>query len=295
MVDDAQRDRLVKPRLGPDDLVIDSGMMQAVPFPERVAAAAAAGFTAISMWGRDRSDAHAAGLSDEDMRRVLDDHGMAVADLSALATWLPGTETVGGGVFGDGHPFFGWSERDFFETGEAVKARSLSLIDIAGLHVGVDFSLDEAAEAFAGMCDRAAEHGLLVQIEFMALSSLPALADAWAVVEAAGRQNGGIVLDSWHFFRTGTLDDLSAVPAERIFGLQISDALRQRHPDPVHDAGTRLMPGTGELPLRQLLAVLRNGGCTAPIGVEMFGEAIEGRSAKEIAELSHSALVSVLP
>jgi sugar phosphate isomerase/epimerase len=281
----------VKPRLGPGDLVIDSGMMQVAPFRQRVEAAAAAGFTAISMWGRDRSDAHDAGLSDEDIRRVLEDNGMAVADLSALTSWLPGTETVGGGAFGDGHPFFGWSERDFLETGEAVKARSLSLTDIAGLHVGVD----EAAEAFAGVCDRAADHGLLVQIEFMSMSSLPTIADAWAVVEAAGRDNGGIVLDSWHFFRTGTLADLSAVPLAKIFGLQISDALRQPNPDPAHDTATRMMPGEGELPLRDLLVALREGGCEAPIGVEMFGPAIEGRTAEEIAELCHTSLVSVLP
>lgn len=282
---------MVRARLGPDDLVIDSGMMQIAGFEERVEAASAAGFTAISMWGRDRSEAHSQGFSDDDIRRVLDDNGIAVSDLSAFTSWLPGTETVGGGAFGEGHPFFGWSERDFFETGEAVKARSLSLTDIAGLHVGVD----EAAEAFAGVCDRAAEHGLLVQIEFMSMSSLRTLADAWAVVEAAGRSNGGILLDSWHFFRTGTLADLEAVPAERIFGLQISDALRKPHADPAHDTATRLMPGDGELPLHDLLVALREGGCVAPIGVEMFGEAIEGRTARQIAERSHAALLSVLP
>jgi sugar phosphate isomerase/epimerase len=281
----------VKARLGPADLVIDSGMMQVADFRERVEAAAAAGFTAISMWGRDRSEAHAQGLSDADIRLVLDDNGIAVADLSALTTWLPGTEAVGGGVFGAGHPFFGWSERDFLETGEAVQARSLTLTDIAGLDVGVD----EAAAAFAGVCDRAAEYGLLVQIEFMSLSSLRTIGEAWAVVEEAGCVNGGIVLDSWHFFRTGTLADLKAIPADRITGLQISDALRTPHSDPAHDTATRLMPGDGELPLRDLLVALRGGGCVAPIGVEMFGEAIEGCSAGEIAERSHAAIVSVLP
>jgi sugar phosphate isomerase/epimerase len=281
----------MKARLGPDDLVIDSGMMQVAGFSERVAAASAAGFTAISMWGRDRSEAHSEGLSDEDIRRILDDYGVAVADLSALTTWLPGTETVGGGPFGDGHPFFGWSERDFLETGEAFQARSLSLTDIAGLRVGVD----EAAEAFAGVCDRAAEHGLLVQIEFMSMSSLPTIGDAWAVVQAAGRPNGGIVLDTWHFFRTGTLEDLEPIPVDRVFGLQVSDALRKPHRDPAQETATRLMPGEGELPLRDLLVALRTGGCEAPIGVEMFGEEIEGRTAAEIAERSYTAIETVLP
>jgi sugar phosphate isomerase/epimerase len=277
--------------LGPDDLVIDSGMLQSAGFRRRVAAAAAAGFTGMSMWGRDRSAAHADGLSDADIRRVLADHGMAVADLNACTDWLPGTADVGGGPFGSQHPFFGWSERDFFETADAVGARSLGLTDVAGLHV----SVEQAAEAFAGVCDRAADHGLLVHIESMPMSSLRTIGDAWAVVEAADRRNGGLLVDSRHFFRAGPLDALDDIPAERVLAVQVSDAPAVARPDPWQDSASRFMPGEGELPLRQLLGTLRDRGCVAPIGLEVFGRDTENRPVEDIARHGHAALVSVLP
>ena len=59
---------------------------------ERLAAAAGAGFAAISLWGRDYAAARAEGLSDADLRSMLDDHGLAVAELDPAWWWLPGAE-----------------------------------------------------------------------------------------------------------------------------------------------------------------------------------------------------------
>jgi sugar phosphate isomerase/epimerase len=276
--------------LGPDDLVIDSGMLQAAGFQQRVVAASAS-FTAMSMWGRDRHAAHEEGLSDSDIRMVLADHGMAIADLNACTNWLPGTSDVGGGIFGREHPFFGWSERDFFETADAVGARSLGLTDVAGLTIGVE----QAAEAFAGVCDRAAEHGLLVHIEFMALSSFRTIGDAWAVVQAADRANGGILVDTGHFFRSGTLSALDGVPADRVLAVQVSDAVERPLTDASQDSSTRLMPGEGELPLRELLRTLRERGCVAPFGLEVFGPDTDNRPVEDIVRHGHAAFVSILP
>jgi hypothetical protein len=40
--------------MGPDDLVLCSGTLpRGIRFAERLSAAAGAGFTAVSMWGRD--------------------------------------------------------------------------------------------------------------------------------------------------------------------------------------------------------------------------------------------------
>ena len=70
-----------------------------------------------------------------------------------------------------------------------------------------------AAEAFAGLCRRAAEHGLLVHIEWLPWSRIPDLATALEIVRAAGQPNGGLNVDAWHFVRTGTdLDELRQVP-----------------------------------------------------------------------------------
>src|SRR5437899_2396630 len=53
--------------LGPGDLVLCSGTLpRHTPFADRVAAASGAGFTGLSMWGRDYAAARAEGHSDAD-------------------------------------------------------------------------------------------------------------------------------------------------------------------------------------------------------------------------------------
>ena len=59
-------------------------------FPERVAAAAAAGFTGIGLDADDYAACRAAGLSDADVRAVLDDHGIHAAELEFVHGWARG-------------------------------------------------------------------------------------------------------------------------------------------------------------------------------------------------------------
>ena len=99
----------------------------------------------------------------------------------------------------DAERIFRFGERELFAVADALGARSLNVVDV----FGGPWSLDEAAAAFAGLCDRAAEHGLLVHLEFLPWSRIPDLATAWQVVNAADRPNGGIMLDAWHYFRSG--------------------------------------------------------------------------------------------
>ena len=67
-------------------------------------------------------------------------------------------------------------------------------------------AMDDVIEGFAGLCDRAAEHGLLVALEFLPWSGIPDVATAWRIVDAAGRANGGLLVDTWHHLR-GVADD----------------------------------------------------------------------------------------
>ncbi len=60
---------------------------------------------------------------------------------------------------------------------------------------------------FGELCDRAAGHGLLVGIEWLPYTNIATAADAQAIVEAAGRPNGGYCADIWHH-RRGANDDM---------------------------------------------------------------------------------------
>ncbi|TNC05455.1 sugar phosphate isomerase/epimerase [Methylobacterium terricola] len=124
---------------------------------------------------------------------------------------------------------------------------------------------------FAELCDLAAGFGMGVDLECMAWRRVASLPDAVRVVEAAGRPNGGVLVDALHLARTGgTVADLRAVPPALIRSAQLCDAGAEapRSMDAViqEARGGRLPPGEGVLPLRALLAALPG---TAALSVEV--------------------------
>jgi sugar phosphate isomerase/epimerase len=279
--------------LGADDAVLCSGTLQAgISFRERLAAAAAGGFSGISLWGRDYREARDEGLRDRDIRLLLADHGLAVGELDPAWWWLPGASEIHIPPEHDGQRIFAFGEQDLFAVAEAVGARSLNAIDV----FGGSWSVDEATAAFAGLCDRAAEHGLLVHLEFLPWSRIPDLATAWDVVRAADRPNGGIMLDAWHYFRSdpdGVL--LRSIPGTSILGVQLCDAPAVPEPEPLHATlHERLLPGDGELPLGGLLDDLRATGTTAPLGVEVFSDVLHALAPEEAGRMAGASLRRVV-
>jgi sugar phosphate isomerase/epimerase len=279
--------------LGAGDTVLCSGTIRAgVSFRERLAAAQAGGFSGLSLWGRDYRAARDEGLSDQDIRLLLADHGVSVAELDPAWWWPPGATHIRIPPELDEERIFGFGERELFAVAGAVGARSLNAVDV----FGGTWSLDEAAAAFAALCDRAGEHGLLVHLEFLPWSRIPDLATAWQVVREAGRANGGLMLDAWHYFRStpdGPL--LRSIPGASILGLQLSDAPAAAEANPLHATlHERLLPGEGELALGTLLADLRATGTTAPIGVEVFSDALSALPPEEAGRVAGQSLRAVL-
>ena len=279
--------------LGAHDTVLCSGTLRTgITFRERLAAARDGGFTGLSLWGRDYQAARDEGLSDPDIRLLLADHGLSVAELDPAWWWLPGASDIHIPPEQDGERIFRFGERELFGVADAVGARSLNAVDV----FGGAWSLEEAAAAFAGLCDRAGEHGLLVHLEFLPWSRIPDLATAWQVVREADRPNGGLMLDAWHYFRStpdGAL--LRSIPGASILGVQLCDAPALAETNPLHATlHERLLPGGGELALGTLLADLRATGTTAPIGVEVFSDVLSALPPEEVGRLAGRSLRAVL-
>src|SRR5689334_3724269 len=81
--------------LGPNDLIAShytvsgADVMQPArhSFAQRVAAVVAAGFSGIGWTPEDYNACRAAGLSDADLRAILDDHGITAAELEFVSDW----------------------------------------------------------------------------------------------------------------------------------------------------------------------------------------------------------------
>ena len=274
--------------MGPDDMVLCSGTLpRGVPYCERLSAAAGAGFAAISLWGRDYAAARAEGLSDSDLRSMLDDHGLTVAELDPAWWWLPGAGDIRIDPRHDSEEVFAFGEDELFEVADAVGARSLNAVDV----FGGSWDLDAAAEAFAGLCRRAAEHGLVVHLEWLPWSRIPDLATALEIVQKAAAPNGGLNVDAWHLVRAGAQpEDLAAVPGDLILAIQLDDGPAEAEANLVEATlHARVLPGEGQFDLIGLIQTLAATGTTAPLGIEVFSDELQARPAAEAARLAAEA------
>ena len=90
---------------------------------------------------------------------------------------------------------------------------------------------------------------MLVGIEWLPYTNIATAADAQAIVEAAGRANGGYCADIWHH-RRGADDDalIRALPGERVFAVQMDDGPRRPQLDDYKQdcLANRVPPGEGE-------------------------------------------------
>ena len=202
-----------------------------VSFPERVRAAAGAGFDGIGLRAENYWDAAAAGLDDSALADIVARHGVRILEVEYLTAW---------GTAADRDQAQQAKEQTVFHLARTFGVRHLN----AGLleHLPVEVII----EAFAALCDRAGPD-LTVALEFMPYSGVPDLAMAWQVLSGAGRANSALIVDVWHWARAGmTPADLDPVPADRIVSVQLCDVLeRPMDPPRAESLGHRLPPGHG--------------------------------------------------
>jgi sugar phosphate isomerase/epimerase len=277
------------PVLGPEDLILSHfSLGRFLPFEERVRAAAEAGFAALGFYVGDYQRLRALGTSDADLRAVLNAHGMRVVELEALRGWS---------ASGEGEHRYRQDEDAVFRMNDALGPADS--IQVIGSYEG---SLDQAAQAFAGLCDRLASQGLAAAVEFLPeMTNIPDAATAMSIVTAADRPNGGLCVDSWHHFR-GANDDqmLASVPAERVLTVQIDDGPRHRiDPDYYTDCTHyRQLPGQGAFDLVHFLRLLGEMGVRRPLSVEVMSDGLHSQSpgsvARQLAESTRDLLRAVL-
>jgi sugar phosphate isomerase/epimerase len=278
--------------LGPRDLVLCSGTVLHVPWLERLAPARSAGFSALSIQPGEVAQLRAAGVSDGELRRRVADAGLAIAELDAITTWLPDHTPPPDFDRDLARALRGATPENLVPIAAAIGARSLNLVEFYGAPV----SLDAAAEGFARACDVAAEHGLRVHLEFLPWTQIPDLRTGLEIVRRAGRANGGLLVDSWHFFRSGgTLAELRALPGELVLGVQLDDAPARAEADLADETQhRRLLPGEGSFDLAGFVRALDAIGSRAPLGVEVFSDEHAAQPIDAIARRAGEATRRVL-
>lgn len=245
------------------------------PLPERFAAAADAGCDRVTLSPPDVERASAAGLSAGEIGRRARDLGLSIT-VDPVMNWYPDSAPATS-------RFAGVQVDAALRICAAVGADSLSAIATQSSDVPVQ----QLPDHFARLCDAAAEFGAEVHLEFIPFTIVADLAAAWDIVRTADRANGGLVFDTWHFFR-GRPDfaALSAVPGERIMQVQLDDAAAVPDGPLREETQRRLLPGDGAFDLPRVIRALADIGGLRRVGPEVISPVLAAMPTREAAALA---------
>jgi len=228
---------------------------------EKLAAASAAGFHGVELF---EPDLIAAPLAPEEVRRRLADLGLVLElyqplrDIDALPPerFRRKLDLV----------------RAKFDLMHRLGARmALLCTNVSPEAIDDD---DLAVEQLRAVADEARARGLTVAYEALAWGThVSEYHHAWRIVERAGHPALGVCLDSFHILARGTpLAGIAAIPADKLFMLQLADAPRMRMDELQWSRHYRCFPGQGAFDLESFLAAVLAAGYPGPLSLEIFND-----------------------
>ena len=230
----------------------------------------------------------------KDVLQIAADSQVTITHLDPIICWLPTWQpdpkigTLPAGVFDV--PL-----DDVFRTIDALSIESISVL---GTFPPGSVGLSEVIDHFGALCERAARHAVRCDIEFVPFFGISDLETAWSIIQHSRASNAAIMFDFWHYFR-GKRDDalLRSIPGDRIGGVQFDDALmstplgRSAFEDTF---AYRELPGHGEMPIREVTAILREIGALKNIGPEILSTKFWQLPVEKAAQLCREAMTWAL-
>jgi sugar phosphate isomerase/epimerase len=254
-----------------------------IPLRERVEAAAAAGFRGFGLLHADllvaERDHGLAGI-----RSLLQDNGLVHLELELLTDW--------------------WADGPRRQRSDAVRSKLLSAAEALGarhIKVGPDvadrpWDRPRWVAELAALAEDAHQAGTRVGLEFLPWSNIKTVHDGLRLVEDAGHDAGGLVIDVWHTERAKTPPaELAVVPLRHIVGVELSDADAVQVGTLFEDtANRRRLPGQGSFDLQGCIRALRAAGWTGPWGVELLSEEFRRLPVREAAAAAFTTAAAQL-
>ncbi|MGW5445362.1 sugar phosphate isomerase/epimerase family protein [Streptomyces asiaticus] len=254
-------------------------------FADRVAAVAAVGAPGMGMGGYELEELLATHSLDE-LRGILDEHGVRIGEIELLLGWH---------ADGEEGEQARRSEEQLFSWAEAFSAERIktSAVFIPPAEMS---PVDLLVERFAALCDRAAERGLTVELEPFAVFPAFHYGVAADVVIAADRPNGGLLIDTWHLFRDPHgLAALERVEGRHITGVELCDGAAEPVGTLQEDCViSRLLPGEGVFDLACVLRTLDTKGVDVTLSTEVLSEDLRRLTPKEVTTRTIAAFRSLL-
>lgn len=238
---------------------LNTATIKIAPLETQIALAREAGFRQIGLWLKDVEAATAQGKSLREIKARLDSSGLRVAEFCFLGGWMDADEARLPEVLNQARRICEVSRELGCET----------VVTVPALGPGC---VSGAAERFRQMCQVAEESGVRIALEFPGIAAeVKDLRSARDLVSAAACPNGGLVIDTFHFFVGGSkLADFDGMAPEQIFLVHLSDAMnlpmeRLRIP---HD--NRTFPGEGTINFTPIFKELARCGYNGALSLEIW-------------------------
>jgi sugar phosphate isomerase/epimerase len=269
----------------PPEIGLCWGTVSPATLVETIEAAARHGFPAITVDPVLYFDGLAAGLDAAGLRRRLADAGVRVRVIDGIWTGIAGLPSEPVRV-GD-NLMQRFDAAQCLEVAEALEAPLISF----GHYLGDPVPRAAIAEGVGAACRLAARSGVAIVLEFILESGMPSIAEAQAVAVECGESNCGVLVDTWHWSRTGaTLGDIRALPKGAIKAGQLNDRIPPPPGTPYVPMSGRLLPGEGELPLAGIIAACLANNPEVTFEVEVFNAELKALSPDAAAERTAAAV-----
>lgn len=266
---------------------LNTATIKTAPLDVQITLAREAGFRQIGLWLQDVETATAQGKSLAEIKAHLDACNLRVAEFCFLGGWMDA----------DAAHFPGVLERTRHICEVSRQLGCETVVTVPALEAGW---LKDAAERFRQVCQAAAESSVRIALEFPGVAAeVKDLRSARDLVSAAACPNGGLVIDTFHFFLGGSkLADFEGLAPEQIFLVHVSDAMnlpteKLRIP---HD--NRTFPGEGIINFVPIFRELARRGYNGAISLEIWNRELHQSDPAQAAKQgweSLQRLASALP
>jgi len=160
--------------------------------------------------------------------------------------------------------------------------------------MGREEAVTQAAAVAAEYADGAAPFGAKIALEPIGGQRfMGGPVDALDVVAACGRDNVGVMIDTFHYYKSGVpLQEIQAIPVERLLIVHVNDS-----PDLPREElndGHRVYCGEGTIPLVEEFRALKAMGYGGFLSVEIFNRGYWADAHENIVRNSKQALDRVL-
>ncbi len=185
---------------------------------------------------------------------------------------------------------FDRAERKFDVMAEIGTDLILVCSNVSSSAIG---GLDRAAADLRELAERAGSRGLRIGYEALAWGRfVNDHRDAWEIVRRADHPSLGLILDSFHTLARGlAVDNIAAIPKEKLFLVQLADAPKLNMDFLSWSRHFRSMPGQGDLPVADFMRAVQATGYDGYWSLEIFNDQFRAGAARSVAVDGRRSLI----